>query len=159
MLNGKKEVSELKAEITDEFIYDLEAFRGAFIINFNLFKRSWQSCTQGVIEDFFVLPYTFPKAFLNLRFNDRMGILRFFRLFFHEILINIRNMLDEIKIYIICKLKGQKVMKSEDFGALFMKTIEENIDWTQEWYLCKGNLENDFVIAPLEDSEDKEKRK
>lgn len=145
-------MSELK-EITDEFIYDLEAFRKAFIIDFNLFKRSWQSCTQGVIEDFFVLPYTFPKAFLTLRFNNKMSILRFFRLFFHEIFINMRNMFNDIKKNIIYKLKGQKVMKAQEFGALFMRTIEENTNWTQDWYLCKANVENDFAITPLEDPE------
>ena len=148
MIKKIKEVSELK-EITDEFIYDLEDFREAFIIDFNLFKRSWYSCTQGVIEDFLVLPYTFPRAFLNLRYNNRIGILRFFRLFFHEIFINIRNAFGYIRKYIIYKLKRQKFMKAQEFGTLFMKTIEKNIDWTTEWYLCRGNLEN---------SVDKEKR-
>jgi len=62
-------------------------------------------------------------------------------------------MFDDIKEHIIYKLNGQKVIKAQEFGALLMKSIEENINWAQDWHLCKGNVENDFVIAPLEDSE------
>lgn len=144
-------------EITEEFIYDLQDLRRAFIIDFNLFKRSFQTCTQGFIESLFVLPYTFPKAFLTLRYKYRMSILRFFYLFFHEIIVNIRNTVNDIKGHIISKLKGQKAMKAQEFGELLMKNIEENINWTPKWHLISGDSNSNFVSFSEESFENKEK--
>ena len=104
-------------EITDTFLYDLEDLREAFIIDFNLFKRSFLTCTQGFIQSLFALPYTFPKAFLTLRYKCKIGTLRFFYLFFHEMIVNIKNTIEDIILSL--QLLGYKIKSAKDLIAFF----------------------------------------
>ena len=121
-MNEKKEL--LKRWKKDLYIYDLMTFRDAFSINFNLFKRSFTTQTQSLIKKIIILPMTFPRAFLRLRYKYGFSIWHFLRFFLHEVFIDLRNTFLDIREFIYHRIRGHKVMKAEEMGKLIFESLK-----------------------------------